>query len=277
MDAAAVEPILVAASDSSFTRPHDLTLSPDGRLLYVADVGNDAVKVLHPDTLATLGVIGRGELRGPHDVAFDIKGRLLVADTNNDRVAIYALSGLEGRLVGAYTKEFGSPEGVAVGPEGTVYVSNARSHDLLAIRNGVVIARVGGSGSGHNQYRRPHDVGVDAQGRVYAVDPGNDRTQVLTPMLEFIASLGGAPYDFDEPKYLAFDDRGWLYVADEDNNQIKIFDENRKPLAVIGSGRRGKGADRLNKPEGVEAVGDRVWVSDTYNHRILLYRLAGAP
>ena len=100
---------------------------------------------------------------------------------------------------------------------------------------------------------------------------------MLGPKLEFIAALGGTPYDFDEPKYLAFDGRGWLYVADEDNNQIKIFDENREPLAVIGSGRRGKGADRLNKPEGVEAVGDRVWVSDTYNHRILLYRLKGAP
>ena len=277
MDGATVEPILVAVSDSSFSRPHDLTLSPDRRLLYVADVGNDTIKVLHPDTLATLGVIGRGELRGPHDVAFDAKGRLLVADTQNDRIAIYALSGLEGVLVGVYAKELASPEGVAVGPKGTVYVSNARSHDLLAIRNGVIIARVGGRGSGHNQYRRPHDVGVDAQGRVYAVDPGNDRIQVLTPKLEFIAALGGAPYDFDEPKYLAFDHRGWLYVADEDNNQIKIFDENRKPLAVIGSGRRGKGADRLNKPEGVEAVGDRVWVSDTYNHRILLYRLKGAP
>ncbi len=272
-DAAAVEPILVAASDSSFSRPHDLTLSPDRRLLYVADVGNDAVKVLHPDTLATLGVIGRGELRGPHDVAFDAKGRLLVADTQNDRVAIYALSGLEGLLVGAYTKELGSPEGVAVGGDGTIYVTNARLHDVVAIRNGVVIARVGRGGSGNNEYRRPHDVAVDALGRVYVADPGNDRIQVLGPKLEFIAALGGAPYDFDEPKYLAFDGRGWLYVADEDNNQIKIFDENRKPLAVIGSGRRGKGADRLNKPEGVEAVGDRVWVSDTYNHRILLYRL----
>ncbi len=48
-------------------------------------------------------------------------------------------------------------------------------------------------------------------------------------------------------------------------------------MARDGPGRRGKGADRLNKPEGVEAVDDRVWVSDTYNHRILLYRLKGAP
>jgi DNA-binding beta-propeller fold protein YncE len=276
-EAPAAEPTFVTASDTSFSRPHDLVLSPDGRHLFVADVGNDAVKVLHPDTLATIGVIGRGELRGPHDVAFDDKGRLLVADTQNDRIAIYALSGLEGVLVGAYAKELASPEGVAVGPEGTVYVSNAGSDDLLAIKNGVVIARVGGSGAGHNQYRRPHDVGVDAQGRVYVVDPGNDRIQALSPRLEFIAALGGAPYDFDEPKYLAFDGRGWLYVADEYNDQIKIFDANREPIAAIGDGRRGKGPNRLNKPEGVEARGDRVWVADTHNHRILLYRLQGAP
>ncbi|MEE8500654.1 MAG: NHL repeat-containing protein [Kiloniellales bacterium] len=276
-EALAVEPSFVAASDTSFSRPHDLVLSPDGRHLFVADVGNDAIKVLHPDTLATLWVIGRGELRGPHDVAFDAKGRLLVADTRNDRIAIYALSGQEGVLVGAYAKELASPEGVAVGPEGTIYVSNARTHDLLAIRNGVVIARVGGRGSGRNQYRRPHDVGVDAQGRVYAVDPGNDRIQVLTPTLEFIAALAGAPYDFDEPKYLAFDGRGWLYVADEDNDQIKIFDAHRKPIAAIGDGKRGKGPNRLNRPEGVEARGDRVWVADTHNHRILLYRLEGVP
>jgi DNA-binding beta-propeller fold protein YncE len=252
-------------------------LSPDGQLLFVADVGNDAVKVLHPDTLATLGVVGRGELRGPHDVTFDEKGRLLVADTQNDRIAIYALSGLEGVLVGSYGKELGSPEGVAVGPDGTVYITNARLNDVLAIRNGVAIARVGRRGSGNNEYIRPHDVAVDAQGRVYAVDPGNDRIQVLGPTLEFIAVLGGNSYDFDEPKYLGFDARGWLYVADEYNDQVKILDENRKLIGAIGSGARGKGPNRLNKPEGVEVSGDRVWVSDTYNHRILLYRLKGTP
>ncbi len=69
-----------------------------------------------------------------------------------------------------------------------------------------------------------------------------------------------------------------LYVADVGNDAVKVLRPNTlATLAVIGSGRRGKGADRLNKPEGVEAVGDRVWVADTYNHRILLYRLTGAP
>lgn len=276
--AGAVEPVFLAASDSSFSRPHDLVLSPDGRQLFVADVGNDAVKVLDPDTLVTLGVVGRGELSGPHDLAFDPQGRLVVADSGNDRIAIFELRETAGApggaLVGVYDAELGSPEGVAVAADGTIYISNARRHDLVAVRDGVVIARIGGSGSGDNRYRRPHDVELDAQGRVYAVDPGNNRIQILTSSLEFVAALAGAPFDFNEPKYLAFDARGWLYVADENNNQVKIFDRDHKPLATIGSG---PGPDRLNKPEGVTARGDRVWVSDTYNHRILLYRLEDLP
>ena len=92
-EALAVEPSFVTASDTSFSRPHDLVLLPDGRRLFVDGVGNDAVEVLHPDALATLGVIGRGESRGPHDVAFDAKGRLLVADAQNDRILLYRLKG----------------------------------------------------------------------------------------------------------------------------------------------------------------------------------------
>ena len=49
-------------SDTSFSRPHDLVLSPDGKFLYVADVGKDAVKVLDPLTPKTLGAIGASEL-----------------------------------------------------------------------------------------------------------------------------------------------------------------------------------------------------------------------
>ncbi len=93
------EPILVAASDSSFSRPHDLTLSPDRRLLYVADIGDDAVKVLHPDTLAMLGVIGGGRrgkgadrLNKPEGVEA-VGDRVWVFDTYNRRILLYGLAG----------------------------------------------------------------------------------------------------------------------------------------------------------------------------------------
>ncbi len=92
--------VLLEKSAVQFSRPHDLVLSPDRRLLYVADVGNNTVQVLDPKTLRIVGKIGADDLDSPHDVFFDDKGRLLVADTGNDRVVIYEVRGAEGKQVG---------------------------------------------------------------------------------------------------------------------------------------------------------------------------------
>ncbi len=81
----------VLASEASFNLPHDLALSPDSRYLYVADNGNNQIAVLDPDTLIVIGSIGGSELSAPHDATFDHKGRLLVADSGNDRVVVYEI------------------------------------------------------------------------------------------------------------------------------------------------------------------------------------------
>ena len=41
----------IAASTADLENPHDLKLSPDGKYLFVSDVGNNRVAVLDPDTL----------------------------------------------------------------------------------------------------------------------------------------------------------------------------------------------------------------------------------
>ncbi|NIR31372.1 MAG: hypothetical protein GWN84_19090 [Gammaproteobacteria bacterium] len=262
------------ASGRHFSRPHDLTLSPDGRYLYVADLGNHRVAVVDPETLEPVGVIGRKELASPHDVAFDRDGRLLVADTGNDRIAVYEVTGTAGVLVEQLRDGLGRPEGVAEGPDGRIYVTNVAFHNVVVLSGAKALASVGGPGSGPNEYRRPHDIEVDAQGRVYVADPGNDRIQILSPTLERLGALGGGdPYDFDELKYMKLDASGWLFVADQHNDRIKVYDAEHRPVAVLGSGKRGDGVNELNLPEGVEARGNRVWISDTYNGRMVLYEL----
>ncbi len=271
--AADIEATFITASDASFSRPHDLVLSPDGGRLYVADMGNDVIKLLDPNTLETLGEVGRGELDGPHDLAFDAAGRLIVADSGNDRLVVFALDGSPPSPLAGRRDGLGSPEGVAVAGRGSVYVTNASRHNVMLLRAGKVVARVGTRGAAAGAYLRPHDVAVAADGTVYVADPGNDGIQLLTAELEYIGALGGAAYGFDEPKYLAIDARGWLYVADAYNHQVKVFDEARALVATVGSGQRGKGRGRLNQPEGVAVAGDLVWISDTYNDRVVLYLL----
>lgn len=265
-----------AQSDRSFGNPHDIVLSPDGSRLYVADVNNNAVKVLDPQSLATIGAFGSGELSRPHDVAFDPAGRLLVADTGNGRIAIYQVSAESGRLVDEITG-LASPEGVVAAPDGTIYLTNVGRHNVEAWRDGKRIARIGGRGSGANEYIRPHDIDIGPNGHIYVSDPGNDRIQILDDALRMIGEIGGDRYRFNEPKYVAINEKGWIFVVDEFNNQIKILNKTFEIIGIIGTGKSGPGPNRFNQPEGAEIRGDTLWISDTHNGRIMRFSLAGMP
>ena len=264
---------LIAESDGDFSRPHDVVLAPDEQFLYVADVGNNAVKVLDPTTLKTIGVIGEKELRSPHDVAFDREGRLLVADTGNHRIAIFTVNGAQGTLSGKLREGLRKPEGVAVGPDGAVYVTSASRDNVVKFVDGALVGDVGKSGNGPNEFIRPHDIEVTVDGRVVIADPGNNRLQVLSPDLAYITEIGEPAYIFNEPKYFASDQRGRLYIADEYNNRIVILNRDYELFGRVATGERQEGARVLHHPEGADVSGRRLWIADTGHHRIVLYQL----
>jgi DNA-binding beta-propeller fold protein YncE len=172
-----------------------------------------------------------------------------------------------------------SPEGVAVSEHGDLYVANTGTHNIThfsgASKN-KPFNDTGKAGRGASEFIRPHDVEIWGN-RLYVTDPGNNRIKILSLDLRNQQILGGAPYDFKEPKYLALDEQGRLYVADQYNNRIQIFaayPEHDKLLASITVYPFNGRTYMLNKPEGVEVRGDNIWISDTYNNRILLYRWA---
>ena len=104
-------------------------------------------------------MFGERELPNPHDAEFDKAGRLLVADTGNDRVAIYEVNGAQAKLVGEL-KGLSGPEGVAVAPDGRVIVTNTRGATLSVFRDGRLERNVGGRGSRDGEFTNPHDVEV---------------------------------------------------------------------------------------------------------------------
>ncbi len=260
------ELVFEAHSAQSFAQPHDITLSPDQRFLYVADNNNDRVAVLDPESLAVLGSFAEGEVSEPHDVVFQPDGRLLVADTGNSRIAIYQVSGRKGQLVGEYTGDFYRPEGVAVHPNGRIYITGAGSNNIVAIERGKTIAETGGLSS-------PHDVAVRADGSIWIADAANDRLVLMDEDLKTLTVLEGKPFHFNGPRYLDLDSKGRLYVADKYAHRIKVLTPDNRLLYVLGQDRSGLGPGMFDRPEGVVIHQDKVWFADTYNNRIVRYRI----
>ena len=249
----------VGASDVALDNPHDLKLSPDGRGLFVADVGNDRVAILDPESLALVWEFGADHQDGTHDVDFDAQGRAYVADTHNGRVTIYDVSGGNAVLIGELGERIRGPEGVLAHPNGRIYVAGAWSDNVVAYENGKVVAELGGLSS-------PHDVEVAPGGDIWLADAGNDRMLLLSPELEIKRILAGSPYDFDGVRYQDALDDGTLIAADKNNHQVKVIGADGSLLLVLGAG-------ELRTPEGVEVRGDTLWISDSGNDRVVKYRI----
>jgi hypothetical protein len=271
---AAAQPALRATQIAEFAdglaEPHDAAFSPDGKLIFLTDMRNSRIQVLEAMTLKAVGSFGAGELSYPHDAEFDASGRLLVADTGNDRIAIYEVKGAQAKLVGEL-KGLAGPEGVAVTPDGRVLVTNTRNATLSVFRDGKLERTAAGPGTRDGELRNPHDVEAASDGSVYIVDSANNRVQVFDAALKHRSSFG-AEFGLNGPKYLSFDgDRIWL--ADEYNHRILLLDRAHKLLGVLGSGARGRGPNAFYKLEAVLARAPHVWVIDTYNSRIVLLRI----
>jgi DNA-binding beta-propeller fold protein YncE len=226
--------------------------------------------VLDAMSLRAAGVFGSGELSYPHDAEFDASGRLLVADTGNDRVAIYDVGGAQARLVGEL-KGLSGPEGVAVTPDGRILVTNTRNATISVFRDGTLVQTVAGPGSRDGELRNPHDIEAAADGTVYVVDSANNRLQMFDAELRHRVSVGST-LGLNGPKYLAIDGEH-LWLADEYNHRILKLDRQLRLLGILGSGKRGRAANAFYKPEAVLARTPHAWVIDTYNDRIVLLRI----
>ena len=264
--AAEIELEFIDASTVALDNPHDLKLSPDGKYLYVSDVGNNRIVVLDPNTLRFISAFGSDHQSGTHDIDFDAVGRAYVADTHNNRVTVYEMGGTKITLVGEIKERIRGPEGVLAHSNGRIYVAGAWSGNVVAYKDGRVVAELKGLSSPHDLERAPN-------GDIWLADAGNDRMLLLSPDLKIKRELKGAPYDFDGVRYQDILPDGTLITADKNNHQVKIIGPDGRLLLVLGSGRPERGPGKFTTPEGVEVKGDTLWISDSGNDRIVKYRI----
>jgi DNA-binding beta-propeller fold protein YncE len=165
------------------------------------------------------------------------------------------------------------PRGLAVGRSGSILVTDAEGDRLLVFATDWALEQViGGFGAGAQSFEDPE--GVAAAGdRIYVADSGNGRIQVLDFMGRFIAAwplpAGGRPFG------IALDATGNVYVADQAQHRVLAFAPSGKLLGAAGAAGRGPGSFR--GPSGVCVIGNRLFVADSENDRLVRFAIERAP
>lgn len=216
--------------------------------VYVADTGNDDVKVYTPTgalwkTFGQRGSKAAGNFDNPRDIAY-LNGKLYVADLGNKRVQV--LDAVTGQPGTPWSTVFPSPIGISAGVDGSgnpiILVTQDVKNQVTAYKpDGTPTGEHFGSGtagSGNGQLNAPRDAATDSAGNVYVADYANDRIAKFSPTGAWIKSWGGPggqDGQFRRPYGVAVDVDNKIYVADSTNHRVQIFDSNGNHIANYGS------------------------------------------
>lgn len=194
-------------------------------------------------------------LSGPSDVKFDSSGKLYIADTVNNRIRVVDLStGIISSFVGDGTSGYGG-DGSAI------------TSDTVEVYS-------------------PTGIAFDSQGDLFIADTGNDviREVSTSDIITTVAGSNtlGAGYTGDLgpatnaqlwfPSGVAVDAGGNVYIADPNNNEIRVLCANHTPIAckslaagdintVAGSYQMGAGYSGDGGPASAALLSDPVAVA----------------
>ncbi len=149
-------------------------------------------------------------------------GEILVADTRANTIVRFDLSG---NLLGTWSESAG-PVGIAVAPDGRIYVSR-RDDAKVAVYSPTFVFQEFVA-DGVVSFVRPTDLAIDAiSGRLYIVDSGADSIHAFESDGSHawtVGTRGGSSGQFKNPSAIAVDNAfGHVVVADQDNFRVQIY------------------------------------------------------
>ena len=215
-----------SATSAGLSDPQSVAVYSAGNLYYIADTYNNAIRKVSGGIITTVASTGATAGNGP------------------------ATAGYLGNNVSATSAELNTPFGVAVDSSGNFYIADSLNNVVRKVSGGTITTVAGqaptsGSAapagySGDNgpatsaTLNDPDGVAVDSSGNIYIADTGNNviRKVSTNGIITTVAGNGTAGYtgdggvatlaELNAPYGVAVDSSGTLYIADRDNNVVRM-------------------------------------------------------
>jgi streptogramin lyase len=281
-------------SETQVSNPYGMAMGPDGAI-YFCDLDNQRIRRLDLKTKKLTTVAGNGQkgyqgdggpakdasLNMPHEVRFDSKGDLYIAERDNHVIRrIDMKTGIISTVAGTGTAGFSGdggpgvkaqlhqPHSILFDRDGTLLICDIGNQRIrrLHLDTGIIETYAGtgeaaatpeGAPVHGTPLKGPRTLAIARNGDLYlALREGNAilRIDAKTQTLHRVAGTGKAAYSGDGgpaldatlggPKGLAYDGRGSLFLADTENHVIRRIDlKTGIILTVLGTGMRGDGPE----------------------------------
>ncbi|MBX9602908.1 MAG: hypothetical protein K2X35_18030 [Bryobacteraceae bacterium] len=295
------------AEDAALYYPSGVAVDASANL-YIADTGNSRVRKVSPEGVITTvagngtsGYSGDGgpaidaQLRGPGGVAVDAFGNLYIADTADHRIRKVSPSGIITTIAGngvtghgfgpwsdggpATSANLAGPRGVAVDPNGNVYIADTSHLSIRKVSTSGIITTVAGAGlfagCQSGGFLLPTAVAVDTSSQLYIADQCGIRK--LSPDGVVVSVAPNDNENYNRSPALAVDTEGNIFIL---GVQIRRVARDGTISTVGGNGTPGYSGDggpasaaSFNNPLGiaVNAAGE-IYVADANNHVIRMLR-----
>ena len=249
-------------------------------------------------------------LNNANSVTADNNGNVYIADVNNNRIRIVDAAGVINTFAGngtvgfygdggiALEASFNQPTTIAFDNKGNAYITDFGNNRVRKVNAQGIVTTIAGTGSagaeGDGGYATnaslngPTGVSVDANGNVFFADKYNNvvrKIDTLGVIRLFAGSyISGYTGDngaatsakLNNPMSTSVDNNGNLYIADYNNNKIRVVDAFGTIRIFAGTGQFGYTGDgaaatlaTLNQPIRIawSKEGDLI-VADNGNYRI---------